>query len=61
MVRSTLLALFARRHERGEHHRDPDAPRRADAVYQAAQVIRGRIDAALAASRLDAPPERTGP
>ena len=31
--------------------RGPGAPRRADEVYDAAQAIRTRIDAALAASR----------
>jgi hypothetical protein len=57
MNRRTLLALFnVRPHPtatagaRGARKLPPDV------VYEAAQVIRSRIDAALAASRLDIPP-----
>ena len=59
MDRSKLLALFGRRPAQRAvlAAADPVVPRSPEAVYQAARVIRGRIDAALAASRIDAPAE----
>ena len=54
MDRKSLLSLFSSRFSRGAT-RDPvpprPGPRRPDQVYQAAQAIRNRIDAALDASR----------
>ena len=55
MDRRSLLALFnpkARAAASGNAGREPQP----DAVYEAARLIRGRIDAALAASRLEDPP-----
>lgn len=59
MDRRSLLALFHIHRRRGAAltfaaqsvAREPAA----DAVYEEARAIRGRIDAALAASRLDPP------
>ena len=59
MDRSTLLALFGRRPgPKGVLVAvGAAAPRSPDAVYQAARATRVRINAALAASRLDLPVE----
>ena len=59
MDRRSLLALFnpkarAEAIATGTSSLEPPP----DAVYEAARLIRGRIDAALAASRLEDPPAR---
>jgi hypothetical protein len=47
----SLLGLHLTRRPAAEPARKAADPRRADQVYLAAQAIRSRIDAALAASR----------
>ena len=57
MDRSSLLALIGRRPSQGAVLAAalPVASRSPEAVYQAARAIRGRIEAALAASLLSPP------
>ena len=59
MDRRSLLALFnAYRRPAAQMAAAAQEPP-ADAVYETARVIRGRIDAALAASRTETPPAAT--
>ena len=57
MDRRKLLSLFNLRLGSREAGQPSAAGLRPDAVYQAAQAIRSRIDAALAASRRDTTPQ----